>query len=132
MIDLDRIKELSAKGESLTEPRINTRISLVPIPQGNIIAIEVDRYPVGGHYFLSNVSLNRYRYVQKRSNEKFSEKFRNLPITRRYCQKSCAISLERYIKENICHPSRVFKKGKGGSLLLSMEVGGLREVMKRF
>ena len=110
MIDLDRIKELSAKGESLmvefkgeehgqlsdreiydavvclantdggliligveddgrltgarprhgkttdtaklqaaifnnTEPRINTRISLVPIPRAHIITIEVDKYP---------------------------------------------------------------------------------------
>lgn len=58
-------------------------------------------------------------------------------------------SLERYLKENIWHPSQVFKKEKtglsrdlsrrnfseggspdeGGSLLMTMEVGGLREVM---
>jgi predicted DNA-binding transcriptional regulator YafY len=48
-------------------------------------------------------------------------------------------SLERYLKENIWHPSQVFKKEKtglsrrsldeGGSLLLTMEVGGLVEVM---
>ena len=38
-------------------------------------------------------------------------------------------SLERYLKENIWHPSQVFKKDKDGSLLLSMEVGGLQEVM---
>lgn len=38
-------------------------------------------------------------------------------------------SLERYLKENIWHPSQVFKKDKDGSLVMSMEVGGLREVM---
>lgn len=38
-------------------------------------------------------------------------------------------SLERYLKENIWHPSQVFKKHKDGSLLMTMEVGGLREVM---
>jgi predicted DNA-binding transcriptional regulator YafY len=38
-------------------------------------------------------------------------------------------SLERYLKENIWHPSQVFKKDKDGSLLMSMEVGGLVEVM---
>jgi len=38
-------------------------------------------------------------------------------------------SLERYLKENIWHPSQVFNKDKDGSLLLSMEVGGLQEVM---
>jgi len=38
-------------------------------------------------------------------------------------------SLERYLKENIWHPSQVFKKDKDGSLHLSMEVGGLVEVM---
>jgi predicted DNA-binding transcriptional regulator YafY len=38
-------------------------------------------------------------------------------------------SLERYLKENIWHPSQVFKKDKDGSLLMTMEVGGLREVM---
>jgi predicted DNA-binding transcriptional regulator YafY len=58
-------------------------------------------------------------------------------------------SLERYLKENIWHPSQTFKKEKtaqsadlsghsidgggspdeGGSLLMTMEVGGLREVM---
>ncbi len=37
-------------------------------------------------------------------------------------------SLERYLKENIWHPSQVFKKDKDG-LLMTMEVGGLREVM---
>ncbi|MBW2172942.1 MAG: transcriptional regulator [Deltaproteobacteria bacterium] len=38
-------------------------------------------------------------------------------------------SLERYLKENIWHPSQVFEKDKDGSLLMTMEVGGLREVM---
>jgi predicted DNA-binding transcriptional regulator YafY len=48
-------------------------------------------------------------------------------------------SLERYLKENIWHPTQTFKKEKtglsrrspneGGSLLMTMEVGGLREVM---
>jgi predicted DNA-binding transcriptional regulator YafY len=38
-------------------------------------------------------------------------------------------SLERFIKENIWHPSQVFKKQKDGTLLLTMEVGGLCEVM---
>ena len=38
-------------------------------------------------------------------------------------------SLERYLKENIWHPSQVFEKDKDGSLLLTMEVGGLVEVM---
>lgn len=38
-------------------------------------------------------------------------------------------SLERYLKENIWHPSQVFKKDKDGSLLMTMEVGGLVEVM---
>jgi len=38
-------------------------------------------------------------------------------------------SLDRYLKENIWHPSQVFEKDKDGSLLMSMEVGGLREVM---
>ena len=38
-------------------------------------------------------------------------------------------SLERYLKENIWHPSQTFKKHKDGSLLMTMEVGGLREVM---
>ena len=28
-----------------TEPRINTRITVVPTPKGNVMAIEVDRYP---------------------------------------------------------------------------------------
>jgi len=37
--------------------------------------------------------------------------------------------LERYLKENIWHPSQVFKKAKDGSLLMTMEVGGLVEVM---
>jgi len=38
-------------------------------------------------------------------------------------------SLEKYLKENIWHPSQVFKKARDGSLLLTMEVGGLVEVM---
>jgi predicted DNA-binding transcriptional regulator YafY len=38
-------------------------------------------------------------------------------------------SLERYLKENIWHPSQVFKKDKDGSVVLAMEVGGLVEVM---
>jgi len=38
-------------------------------------------------------------------------------------------SLDRYLKENIWHPSQVFEKDKDGSLLLTMEVGGLQEVM---
>jgi predicted DNA-binding transcriptional regulator YafY len=38
-------------------------------------------------------------------------------------------SLERYLKENIWHPSQTFKKDKDGSVLMTMEVGGLREVM---
>jgi predicted DNA-binding transcriptional regulator YafY len=38
-------------------------------------------------------------------------------------------SLERYLKENIWHPSQKFKKAKDGSLVMTMEVGGLREVM---
>lgn len=38
-------------------------------------------------------------------------------------------SLERYLMENIWHPSQVFKKDKQGVLLMSMEVGGLCEVM---
>ena len=38
-------------------------------------------------------------------------------------------SLERYLKENIWHPSQVFGKDKDGSLLLTIEVGGLVEVM---
>ncbi len=38
-------------------------------------------------------------------------------------------SLERYLKENIWHPSQVFKKDKGGNVVLTMEVGGLVEVM---
>ena len=38
-------------------------------------------------------------------------------------------SLERYLKENIWHPSQVFKKDKDGSVILTMEVGGLVEVM---
>ncbi len=38
-------------------------------------------------------------------------------------------SLERYLKENIWHPSQIFKKDKDGSVLMTMEVGGLREVM---
>jgi len=38
-------------------------------------------------------------------------------------------SLERYLKENIWHPSQIFKKDKDGNLVLTMEVGGLVEVM---
>jgi len=38
-------------------------------------------------------------------------------------------SLERYLKENIWHPSQVFKKDQDGSVVLTMEVGGLVEVM---
>jgi len=38
-------------------------------------------------------------------------------------------SLDRYLKENIWHASQVFEKDKDGSLLMSMEVGGLVEVM---
>ena len=37
-------------------------------------------------------------------------------------------SLERYLKESIWHPSQVFKKDKDGSVVLTMEVGGLVEV----
>jgi len=37
-------------------------------------------------------------------------------------------SLERYLKENIWHPSQVFKH-EDGSLIMTMEVGGLREVV---
>ena len=38
-------------------------------------------------------------------------------------------SLERYLKENIWHPSQAFKKQEDGTLLMTMEVGGLCEVM---
>lgn len=38
-------------------------------------------------------------------------------------------SLEKYLKENIWHLSQVFKKDKEGSLFMTMEVGGLCEVM---
>ena len=38
-------------------------------------------------------------------------------------------SLERYLKENIWHPSQVFKKEKDGNVILTLEVGGLVEVM---
>lgn len=38
-------------------------------------------------------------------------------------------SLERYLKENIWHPSQIFKKREDGSLIMTMEVGGLREVV---
>ena len=37
--------------------------------------------------------------------------------------------LERYVRENIWHPSQTFRKHKDGSLLMTIEVGGLREVM---
>ena len=38
-------------------------------------------------------------------------------------------SLERYLRENIWHPSQSFSKETDGNILLSMEVGGLVEVM---
>jgi hypothetical protein len=38
-------------------------------------------------------------------------------------------SPERFLKENIRHPSQEFTKDKDGSVLLTMEVGGLLEVM---
>jgi predicted DNA-binding transcriptional regulator YafY len=38
-------------------------------------------------------------------------------------------SLEKYLKENIWHPSQVFGKDQDGNVLLTMEVGGLVEVM---
>jgi proteasome accessory factor B len=48
-------------------------------------------------------------------------------------------TLEKYLKENIWHPTQTFKKEKtglsrrspdeGGSLIMTMEVGGLVEVM---
>jgi len=38
-------------------------------------------------------------------------------------------SLERFLRENIWHPSQEFSKDKDGSVLLTMEVGGLSEVM---
>jgi len=38
-------------------------------------------------------------------------------------------SLERYLEENIWHPSQIFKRDKDGSVVLTMEVGGLVEVM---
>jgi predicted DNA-binding transcriptional regulator YafY len=38
-------------------------------------------------------------------------------------------SLERYLKENIWHPTQTFQTGEDGSLLMTMEVGGLREVL---
>jgi len=38
-------------------------------------------------------------------------------------------SLERYLKENIWHPSQVFRKEKDGGVVLTMEVSGLVEVM---
>jgi predicted DNA-binding transcriptional regulator YafY len=37
-------------------------------------------------------------------------------------------SLERYLKENIWHPSQEFEKHEDGSLLMTMD-GGLQEVM---
>ena len=37
--------------------------------------------------------------------------------------------LERYVRENIWHPSQTLRKHKDGSLLMTIEVGGLREVM---
>jgi len=38
-------------------------------------------------------------------------------------------SLERFLKENIWHPSQVFEKDGDGNVILTMEVGGLVEVM---
>jgi hypothetical protein len=38
-------------------------------------------------------------------------------------------SLERFLLENIRHPSQEFTRDKDGSVLLTMEVGGLSEVM---
>jgi len=38
-------------------------------------------------------------------------------------------SLERFLKENIWHPSQDFSKDKDGRVLFTMEVGGLTEVM---
>jgi predicted DNA-binding transcriptional regulator YafY len=38
-------------------------------------------------------------------------------------------SLEQYIKENLWHPSQTIQKDRDGSILMTMEVGGLREVM---
>jgi predicted DNA-binding transcriptional regulator YafY len=38
-------------------------------------------------------------------------------------------SLERFLKENIWHPSQEFSKDQDGSVLLTMEVGGFSEVM---
>ena len=38
-------------------------------------------------------------------------------------------SLERFLKENIWHPSQAFETDEAGNLLLTMEVGGLDEVM---
>ncbi|MGD9023173.1 MAG: transcriptional regulator [Deltaproteobacteria bacterium] len=38
-------------------------------------------------------------------------------------------AVERYLKENIWHPSQVFKKDEEGHLVMTMEVGGLCEVM---
>jgi len=38
-------------------------------------------------------------------------------------------SLEKYLKENIWHPSQVFERDKDGNVFLTMEVGGLVEVM---
>jgi predicted DNA-binding transcriptional regulator YafY len=38
-------------------------------------------------------------------------------------------SLKRFLRENIWHPSQEFSKDKDGSVLLTMGVGGLSEVM---
>lgn len=38
-------------------------------------------------------------------------------------------SLERFLKENIWHPSQVFAKDETGAVILTMEVGGLSDVM---
>jgi proteasome accessory factor B len=38
-------------------------------------------------------------------------------------------SLEQYMRENLWHPSQMIEKHKDGSILMTMEVGGLREVM---
>ena len=37
--------------------------------------------------------------------------------------------LEQYMMENLWHPSQMIKKHRDGSILMTMEVGGLREVM---
>ena len=39
------------------------------------------------------------------------------------------LSLERFLRENVWHPSQEFSRDEGGNLLLTIEVGGLTEVM---